>query len=1104
MKALILVLLQLGAASAFAHPPLEYSSKNCDEGTSISTYPAPSGPYPTIAPYANAYNATLGYNGTSTTTTTTTKTVTVEPYQPYEQPTTAFPTHVFPDSTSIPTLKPVIPASHDADSLDCLNPLKPGPGTPLHYAQESKPGSYEAGVFAVVVPKFRMPSIVLDYANAASTVKIVRGGDLVIGFSELQAFLRSLTSWQTLKEIVFVTFTPGCGDYEEGERCYFLADKLYFDQVSLTVRAVGKPRDVRDLAEYIDVSWGSYKDQEFEGATPVASSTTGGNAPAPTASGTDSSPSFPTLTPGTNGTTANGTNATNTEFGNSKDGCVAPTDSKYGLPTSCVGPRFDDNLDSKLGYKSSKEFTWDEWVEAMSLQDPYADPFTLQSDSSNSTSLRKRGLLKDGWNAIKSVPRKTAKFAKETTKKAVEKTKNLGNNIAGATKAVVNGAVAAGTFVKNVITGTPNIYENEFSKLVLPPKKDEPECQGKNAKKCELNAKDAKAVKTPWDEDGILLKTFGTPPSESELIQGKKTKTKVKGQFLSIYCVKCGLSGSAKVAGKLTIKGTEVQEGTIDVEMNMEVGLGIGVYAQYLHKETFENNLFNVPVSPFTIGVLTIGPYISIGTRATFMVNATGTALARADLKFAKAKFSYDFKKGTSSQIGFAPQFVPKFEAEGEIELEATFGVPVALKVGLSTLKGCKRCEAAIGIEDYPHIKASAKFALEASRGGENKTLTGENATGIEGGVKTINNCTGIYAALTIGNTVSMVFNGFGFIEQQIDLWKMPEFGIHSWCLGKKTNGTEKKEKRFLIDDHEYNLHNYPRDGLNDTTNSTELVDLTQYVVSTVDEPLWDGPDIPNYSYNLGDDLVDGYWYTTVVYSENGKGDDNYVLVACNDGNIYMQENATTNGLEWYKTCTSLWGGFDDAILSDPNGRFLYYYNNTMSRTGVSRVRAANPQEVPDTAVMVILAPFYYDDANPDASVLAAFDNDDNIFFPVVCTYSSSSSAKIYLVSDIEAGISTLKSPAVKFSITNGDVSECAFLPLTWGADTDATEPEWGFYDVDDYLDEVDAFIAEIEFDETAFNDGDWIDELDDDELEAWFEEFEELMWDDDEYIDEE
>jgi hypothetical protein len=166
-------------------------------------------------------------------------------------------------------------------------------------------------------------------------------------------------------------------------------------------------------------------------------------------------------------------------------------------------------------------------------------------------------------------------------------------------------------------------------------------------------------------------------------------------------------------------------------------------------------------------------------------------------------------------------------------------------------------------------------------------------------------------------------------------------------------NGTEKpKSKRFLVDDHTYDFKNYPRDGTNDTS---AMVNLAEFVVPDVEEPSWDGVDIPNLSYELGDDF-EGFWYTTVIYGHGGQDpslDAAVNLVACNDGNLYMQENKTTNSLNEYKTCGSLWGGYDDAIFTDPNGGFLYYYQNSMSKVGVSRARTAYAQEVPDTASMV-------------------------------------------------------------------------------------------------------------------------------------------------------
>lgn len=276
--------------------------------------------------------------------------------------------------------------------------------------------------------------------------------------------------------------------------------------------------------------------------------------------------------------------------------------------------------------------------------------------------------------------------------------------------------------------------------------------------------------------------------------------------------------------------------------------------------------------------------------------------------------------------------------------VSADFGVPIALKVGLTTANGCARCEASLGIEAYPHITATARFGIEASAGGE-------EMTGLQGGIKTINGCKGISTALTFGNHVALVFNGFGFASQNISLHKIKDQPLHSWCLGQKTT------TRRSIDLPEYNLHNYPRDGLDGTStngtlsNDTDIVDLTHYVVSDIAQPVWEGVDAASHSFNLGGEL-DDYWYTTVVYA--GPDVDlakRELLVTCNDGNIYMQQDDAN--LDWYQTCSSLWGSYKKAVLSSGNAGVLYYYHNTMDKTGVSRVRVADAGEVPDTAAMV-------------------------------------------------------------------------------------------------------------------------------------------------------
>lgn len=102
--------------------------------------------------------------------------------------------------------------------------------------------------------------------------------------------------------------------------------------------------------------------------------------------------------------------------------------------------------------------------------------------------------------------------------------------------------------------------------------------------------------------------------------------------------------------------------------------------------------------------------------------------------------------------------------------------------------------------------------------------------------------------------------------------------------------------------------------------------------------------------------------------------------------------------------------------------------------------------------------------------MLAAIDPYDNLFFPVVCTYTNTSQgAKIYLVdSDVEAGIAMLKSPDISYSITNGEVKDCQVLFLEL---TDRTEGAWSDYDDDtDSIYENDPL--ELEFDESFLIDG--------------------------------
>lgn len=137
----------------------------------------------------------------------------------------------------------------------------------------------------------------------------------------------------------------------------------------------------------------------------------------------------------------------------------------------------------------------------------------------------------------------------------------------------------------------------------------------------------------------------------------------------------------------------------------------------------------------------------------------------------------------------------------------------------------------------------------------------------------------------------------------------------------------------------------------NSTAGNYTLLDLTEYVISNATEVGYRGPDIATKPYDLAEDYLDGYDFTTLVLA-NSSGD--YVLSACSDDNIYIQPaNSSDAELGYFTQCNSLWQRFEDVVLSTPNGGILHYYNNTMSKVGVSRLRTGDQEHLPESSVYV-------------------------------------------------------------------------------------------------------------------------------------------------------
>ena len=152
--------------------------------------------------------------------------------------------------------------------------------------------------------------------------------------------------------------------------------------------------------------------------------------------------------------------------------------------------------------------------------------------------------------------------------------------------------------------------------------------------------------------------------------------------------------------------------------------------------------------------------------------------------------------------------------------------------------------------------------------------------------------------------------------------------------------------------------HLYSRDAVlsnsttstNTTSSNTTLLDLTQYVQSDLTNIGYAGPDVAAVPYHLDDDYINGYGFTSLILADSNGS---YSVAACSDDNLYIHSQLSVADSGDFTQCNSLWQRYEDVVLATPNGGMLHYYNNTMAKVGVSRLRTADQSYIPNTSVYV-------------------------------------------------------------------------------------------------------------------------------------------------------
>jgi hypothetical protein len=401
--------------------------------------------------------------------------------------------------------------------------------------------------------------------------------------------------------------------------------------------------------------------------------------------------------------------------------------------------------------------------------------------------------------------------------------------------------------------------------------------------------------------------------------------------------------------------------------------------------------------------------------------------------------------------------------------------MPVELLIGVK-LASSKKLGAGFSVEARPAIeaKASLEGSISAAPGsGLTTTIGDKECSFIKTGID-LKFESGL--SFKIGEQAK--FPIFKFHEP----WTKT---IHRGCITKTAAGLGFQNlpinSRHLIGRQSNDTNGTA--SSNDTLwylDTTELTDETATASASNPLEAFNLPQIPNTAYID----ADGVQYMSLYDSSK-----DFLITSCGDGNLYMQLNENLTALD-SKGCGTLFS-YDNVtsrIYGDGSDDVMYFYPHEMSATGVSRLRHSSIDNVPKGVEYIYFIPYAPEDDSSDGTLLTidpvyvATDAAGDVFGTAVCLFSNSTMPpKVFLISELEAGIAMLKNPDIKYSITGGDVTECFYLPLTHGNDV----PDNAWNGVANDLDWVEDWVESWKFDEKVLEDNKF--ELSDAQEDAFF-----------------
>ena len=610
-------------------------------------------------------------------------------------------------------LKPAVHWDMDMFSVDRIKPASTGEGSTLFFSEDKLPSQPSLSAFASY--NFTGPSVAIDqsaYMSAAADGK----GNMVVKFGNKASYNVAASTWSDESGMFLVGYISGCGNYEGHELCYFKVSSLTFDSDALACHATGVDTKLQDAITHWEFRWDFYQpgkapkpwDMPSSGSSP---SSNGTNSGSPTSS---AGPAFPTFNTTLPNSSTNGTNTT--------AACVAPVDTKYGLPTACLGHTFDQILDDSFGYEDWTENGWYDEMAGFGPQITMDDDIDIVAGSP--AAINKRGvgdLLNKAKDKIVMKKDEAVKFVKDKVKQIP---------ITGIT----------------VPTGGHTKPYNINLKYPKPGQQYETHKTWKNAIKLFDKKPDSKTLLDLAKKDKETVYKGKNVKVERSL----KGDMRVKG-----YCVDCSFTASIVTVGYA--KGSLVDGFTaaaLDVTADMAAVVQLGVEAE------FELTLAKLEVKLATIGVegllsipgaISVGPFADVAVEVIPKLTLSGTLFAGAQMTWrqAKARLSWGMDVANSAS-GWAPEIKPVFNATGEVGVALDVGLPIGVNFGISILNG--KYKRSFAIEERPSIEAKASIGGSLTR---EKQKDGSKKIEAKFGVE---ECKGIKASISFKNELGAIY----------------------------------------------------------------------------------------------------------------------------------------------------------------------------------------------------------------------------------------------------------------------------------------------------------------------------------------------------------